>query len=86
VGEAGKATRMTNRPTWIRCIQSPETNRRLCDRVGDYPDWLFTGLDHAYLSAIHGSRLVACPECVRVAVIAMTVYQDSDAAPQHINS
>jgi hypothetical protein len=59
------------RPEWVKCIQSPQTGNRLCNRDdGEQP--FFRGLDHAYQSAIQGSRLVSCKDCVEIAATYMT--------------
>jgi hypothetical protein len=59
------------RPECVQCIRSPETGNRLCNRDDGKPPF-FQGLDHAYRSAIQGSRLLACKDCVEIASIYMT--------------
>jgi hypothetical protein len=65
------ANSQTTRPEYVECIKSPETGNRLCNRDDGKPPF-FQGLDHAYRSAIQGSRLLACKDCVEIASTYMT--------------
>lgn len=58
------------RPEWVKCIASPVTSDAVCGRKEPFA-WRFQGLDHAYGNAVKGGRLVACPECVDTAALAM---------------
>lgn len=59
---------MSERPDWVKCI------RRTRGDMPRYTTWcgsndgFFESLDHAAENGFNGQRLVACKECVKIAV------------------
>ena len=56
IAEPDSVNPLTNRPT-----------KSICGK-DIHMDWAFTGIDHAYLSVIHDSRLLPCKDCVKVII------------------
>lgn len=55
------------RPEWIKCIAlRPGATTTLCGRDGSL-EFLFQDITHVRASDAYGSRLQACPECMKAA-------------------
>lgn len=58
---------MTNRPEWIKCIcTGGRQDPSICSRPHSANDWRFVDAAHAIESIARDSRLVPCPECMRI--------------------
>lgn len=58
-----------SRPEYITCISDPYRDgaaRSLCGRTG--PEFRFTSIDHAFMNAKNGGRLLACSACIAVVI------------------
>lgn len=58
---------MTNRPSWVHCIQAAP-QRTFCGRFLSEREWLFTSVEHATSAIESGTRLVPCEECLAAGV------------------
>ena len=64
---------MTDRPDHVHCIAHTHVDlegETLC-RKSSRMTWCFTSIDHAFNNAVQGGRLLICPECSEVALIAL---------------
>ncbi len=64
------------RPDHIKCIKNLE-ELTWCGRPYSSMGWLFQSIDHAALNGDQEGRLVACPECTKAVIKALSNGQES---------